>query len=88
MSKRTVKILVTVCIIFLTIVLCMFLVDFNKVAEKNEPMFSIKKAEYGTSGIEYMGLGYKIYSIRDKGIVRFGNIFSTYENVMGGETND
>lgn len=93
MSKKTI---ITIIIIILTLIILTilsFLIDVNRVIEKKEPLFSVRKDVYEDGGtVEYLGFGYKIFRIKnienDVERVNFGSIFSTYETIVGDEFYD
>lgn len=91
-KKNLFKCLIILASVILLIFLC-FLIDFNRVTENREPLFSIQKASYNDNkNIEYIGIGYKIYKEYDeennKILVKFGTLFSSFETIMGDEFND
>ncbi len=92
MSRKTLIRICIIIIILITISILAFVIDVNRIIDKKEPIFSIQKAVYEDGGtVEYLGFFYKIYKFKNKNnveTIKFGGIFSTYENVVGDEVYD
>ena len=65
--KKTIKILLSIIIVLVTVYCIVISVDMNRVSSLREPIFAIVKQEddYSMKTIVYQGLGYEVKMIKD-----------------------
>lgn len=82
MNRKTVKTLLIICIVVITLLSTMIIADFNYILQGEKPVFCFRKKEYKDGGtIEYVGLGYKIIkynAIGGREDIEIGSIFKIY----------
>ena len=66
--KKTLKIVLAIIIVLVTLYCIIIYVDMNRVNNHREPIFAVitKEDDYSMKTIIYQGLGYKVKMIKDE----------------------